>query len=378
MLIRAVMLAGLTATTAGASPYTDLIVFGDSLSDVGNVLANPFVDSLLPIDDYQNRFSNGPVYSEHLSEGLGLGALTRSETGGDNFANGGAETDGPTSFFEGATFIDSLVEQVDTYLARIGSTAPDPQTLFVVFIGANDLPADASDVSTPASVVAAQMDRLVNAGAQQFLGINLPLLGSTPRFASTTSSVTMTTQTAAYNAALDTVWDDLETENPAVSVHRLDVSGLFADLLDNAAQYGLTNTTGIGQDVPGSSFDRAPGYVFWDDVHPTREVHQLLGEAAVRAVLPNADYDRDGILTAQADYTAWSDDYGSRFGAIDNLTPSLAADGNGDGRIDAADYTLWRDAVSQAIPTAIPEPSSSIVLLVTIFSALSRKQRAKN
>lgn len=360
----------LVAPCAHAGPFSDLFVFGDSLSDVGNTLANPLVDVFTGIDDFDNRFTNGPVYAELLSEGLGLGTLTRSGTGGDNFAYGGAETDGPGGFT--GFFLNSLVEQVDEYLGRLGSTAADPDALHVLFIGANDLLDGRTDTSTPANTVRTQLQRLVNAGAQQFLGLNLPLLGLTPRFNGDNGLATARSATsAAYNDALTEVYDEVEATNGGVTVHQLDVETLFTDLIDDPDPFGFTNQTAPGQDLGGSSFDRAPGYVFWDDVHPTREVHTLLGEAAIRAVLPEADYDRDGVLN-QADNDTWRAAYGTVFNASIGQTPSLAGDGNGDGRIDAADYTLWRDRFGSQL--SIPEPVSALLLFSAILLSQPRRR----
>lgn len=350
---------------AEAGPYTDLIVLGDSLSDVGNTLANPLVDVFTGIDDFDNRFTNGPVYAEGLSEGLGLGSLTHSGTGGDNFAYGGAETDGPGGFT--GFFLDSLVEQVDEYLDRLGSASADANALHVVFIGANDLLGGSTDTATPAGVVSTQLQRLVNAGAQQFLGVNLPLLGLTPRFNTNGSLASARSATAgAYNAALDDTYDAIETANAGTNIYSLDVETLFSDLVADPDPFGFTNVTTPGQDLAGSSFDRAPGYIFWDDVHPTREVHALLGEAALRAALPEGDYNRDGQVNA-ADYTTWATQYGVTFNAADGVTPSLAGDANGDGRINAADYTMWRDRPGPA--AAVPEPSALLIAAITLALA---------
>ena len=79
--------------------FSDLYVFGDSLSDVGNLSAATL--GFLPGSDYfDGRYSNGPVYAELLAEKLGLEPLRRSGEGGNNFAYGGASTSG-TSFLEG-------------------------------------------------------------------------------------------------------------------------------------------------------------------------------------------------------------------------------------------------------------------------------------
>jgi phospholipase/lecithinase/hemolysin len=67
-------LAVIMSTRARSAPaFEHLVVFGDSLSDTDNA----------------GRFSNGPVWVEHLADRLGL-KLSSSQTGGSNFAVGGS------------------------------------------------------------------------------------------------------------------------------------------------------------------------------------------------------------------------------------------------------------------------------------------------
>ena len=72
--------------TAG---YTGLSVFGDSLSDGGNVFA--FTGGTFPPPPYAQRLTNGPTAVEVMAANLGL-PLTPSLLGGRNYAYGGAET----------------------------------------------------------------------------------------------------------------------------------------------------------------------------------------------------------------------------------------------------------------------------------------------
>lgn len=346
------MLTALALTlTAAAGPYTNLLVFGDSLSDVGNTSAATFGFS--PGSNYfQGRYSNGPVYAERLSTGLGLGTLTRSGAGGNDFAYGGARLTG-TGGFTGL-FINDLDEQVDDYLDRLNGQSVPAGALFVVFIGANDLFSGVTNPSSLASGITSQAQRLVNAGARNLLTINLPRLGLTPDYnRNATSAANISNLTVALNDALATSFAALGAARPDMTIHSLDVEALFDNLVANPAQWGFTNVLDKGQGVPDAS-----GYVFWDGVHPTARGHTLLSEAALQAVLPMGDYNRDGFVTA-ADYTTWHSAFAGRFAT----GSSLAADGAFDGVIDAADYTVWRDRVG-ASAVGVPEPAG---VLIAVF-----------
>ena len=57
--------------------FTDLVVFGDSLSDVGNL--SDISGGIYPGPYYFNgRVSNGTLWAEHFSTALGLGAIANA------------------------------------------------------------------------------------------------------------------------------------------------------------------------------------------------------------------------------------------------------------------------------------------------------------
>ena len=66
---------------ASAAPFSSVVVFGDSLSDNGNVFA---ATGFFPPAPYAQRFSNGPVAVEYMASALGLPLV--------NYAHGGATT----------------------------------------------------------------------------------------------------------------------------------------------------------------------------------------------------------------------------------------------------------------------------------------------
>ena len=124
--LRGAALAALTlaasaalATAASAQSYGRLVVFGDSLSDNGNLyLASGGTQPPSP-PYFQGRFSNGRVFTELL--GFNPANFNGAVTGSINFAYGGSRTDNNVAFPPG------MRQQLTTYLGRGG-----------VF-GANDL-----------------------------------------------------------------------------------------------------------------------------------------------------------------------------------------------------------------------------------------------
>jgi hypothetical protein len=78
--------------------------------------------------------------------------------------------------------------------------------------------------------------------------------------------------------------------------------------------------------VAGDPYDNAANW---------RASFVIGGSPGTSGELPG-DYDRNGVVE-QADNLVWRANYGA------TVAPFTGADGNGDGRVDAADYTVWRD-----------------------------------
>jgi len=128
---------GSAAAHAAASPYDKIVVFGDSYNDVGNIYAAAAQYHIVypPPPYYEGRFSNGPLWIEHVASDWGLPMLP-SALGGTDYAIGGAyllqqvKVDGLP--------ILSVQEQVAEYLALNGGHA-DPKALYAIEGGGNDI-----------------------------------------------------------------------------------------------------------------------------------------------------------------------------------------------------------------------------------------------
>ncbi len=276
------VLLTLFAGRAQAISFTQLVAFGDSLSDTGNVSAN--TGGLLPLPPYTpGRFTNGPVWIETFASNLGLSAVA-SNTGGTNYAHGGAVTGAPLS----SSFPSlSLTDQMSQYLTDTGGFA-DPNALYVIWGGGNDV--RDGDVTGSAANIAAMVTNLAGAGASNFLVANLPDVGLTPEaqgfgpVAAAGATFLSTTHNANLAAEMATLRGSL-----GVSIFELDVFGFLNDVIANNS-FGITNTTdacydGVtGTGGAGTVCSDPDSHLFWDGIHPTAAAHAALGNFASTVV----------------------------------------------------------------------------------------------
>lgn len=278
LTVAAVALA--VSPAALATSYSDLIIFGDSLSDVGNI---SFITGGFPPPPYApgrftSNFSNGDegrVYAEYIGDSLGI-PVTASLTGGNNYAFGGALI-GPAN----TGLPPSLIDQVNLlYLGGTGDVA-DPDALYVLFGGGNDVLG--GDVTGSAAEMASLVTQLAAAGAQNFFIPNLPDIGATPQADIDGDQIDKSKLTDQYNEELAEEIANLEA-TLGVNIITLDVAAIFDSIIADPGFFGLSN-------VEDACFIDAltvcadpDSYLFWDGVHPTAYVHELLAGFAIKAL----------------------------------------------------------------------------------------------
>jgi phospholipase/lecithinase/hemolysin len=258
-----------------ASDFSNIVAFGDSLSDNGNIFnIDP---AACPAEKYyQGRFSNGLVWVDYLAQADYLNATLI------NKAYGGAWTSGDNP--------PGLIEQVTAFINA--STLP-PNALFTIWIGGNDFLDGSSDFNKSADNVKTALDALATFGVESILILNLPDLGAIPlNNGDPQKSAVATVLTEGYNNALKDNVDDFKTENPAITVYYMDIYALFQDFSANPGKYGLSNVDSICPNfLVDDEFDNDDGHLFWDAIHPTTEVHEELAVRAKALVAPAADPD---------------------------------------------------------------------------------------
>jgi len=289
-------LLALCATPASAVPFTSLTVFGDSLSDTGNIyIATGGAQPPSSQPYYNGRFSNGPVWIDTLAGGLGLASqVMPSLAGGNNYAFGGARTGASGS-------PPGLLAQVG---GLWGPTHPfaDPTGLYVVVGGGNDLRdargASSTDASRQAAAAAAAanifstVSLLASKGAQHVLIANVPDLGYTPEAALLGLVANSTDISQRFNNIVDDFEAMLEAMFADLDVSFLDMAGwgdvIRDDALNNGGGvYGITNVI-----APCAGFQFSFGAscdisLFSDALHPSARAHAILGNAALALVTSN-------------------------------------------------------------------------------------------
>lgn len=269
---------------AEAADFSNIYAFGDSLTDTDNVFN---LTGQPPSPYFMGRASNGLLWVEYLADKLNL-SIQPSTSSGTNFAFSGATT-GTANTLDVPQF-PGLQQEVLGYLSSNNFMA-DPDALYTVWAGANDyLPTD-STTFTPYTEPTITVDNLAfvvgalaNAGAKNFLVVNLPDLGELPRTLNTSGADALNDLTQAHNILLSVELDNLPL-SPDVDISILDVNSLFDNILANPASFNFTNVTDPCFDrVAQTICSNSDEYFFWDDLHPTTDAHRLIGNLAIRTL----------------------------------------------------------------------------------------------
>ena len=265
VLLVLVIMVALTAV-ANAGDYAAIIVYGDSFSDNGNL----FADLGIPQPPYWNgRYSNGPVAVERLSSCLGVPLLDEA-WGGATTGVGDVVDNGTTTTLG----YDDLPGMTTSYNATINSFPPGQvgASLVIVWGGINDFATNGLTTLTAdhaVSDILALVTALQAKGAKHILVPGIPDLGFAPLY--------LAEGKGGYANYISDYFNlKLRMSLPA-GVLFYDTATLYRKMIQNPSQYGLTN---VHQPcyVQSSGVCQNPyQYLFWDLLHPTEHVHQILG-----------------------------------------------------------------------------------------------------
>jgi phospholipase/lecithinase/hemolysin len=336
-----------TALSDPMPKFQHVVFFGDSLSDNGNLYAHS--DHVIPKSPpyFNGRFTNGYNWADLVSYKLSSSYSIDSE----NYAVGGA-----TAFlhnpFDGYLPVTLSMEAHD-YEIRNTLNSKD-NTLYVIWIGANDYLQGATDVDQTTTGVVNAIVSTVNELASntnaQFLIIQLPDIALTPEAKINNLADNYQQLVTMHNQKLAAAVINLRTQNPKLKIFEFSFikNPILQEIIQSATyrnqinkQYdiditnvtdacwggGLTkkqspdtiektlenmhnthNTTALNihalakqiQNSPslseayrvgqlassGAQVCTAPNqHLFWDEVHPTADVHKVLAALFLQDIL---------------------------------------------------------------------------------------------
>ncbi|KAF9985795.1 Exosome complex component RRP42 [Modicella reniformis] len=292
--------------------FKDIVVFGDSFSDGGNVpqITNgAWPDSTL----YPNgRFSNGPIWSDYVAKDKALNMT--------NFAFGGSTTD--SKVVQGYTgsnvdvpapgFIQQIEELYLPNRPNLDAASRD-STLFVVCFQGNDFLFDPSiKIETVLGNIERGIRRLVEVGAKHILAVGNYDIGRLPFFR---TNRTLAEQRSASARKQRDEYENLvcqlarqyghparkgfkpfhncaQSEGNISTVPASDVNIVFNDILplinrlhepQHLERLGITdNVHGyLSEDNSKTEFSNPESYFFYDAYHLSTKIHRQVADSAL-------------------------------------------------------------------------------------------------
>jgi phospholipase/lecithinase/hemolysin len=289
----AVLSLSIFIASSASATYSNLYVFGDSLVDAGNTQALVLAltggaTDVTPASAgyFSGRFTNGITFADMVNQAVEGTNSVRSSAGGDNFAYGGAR----------ARTDADLVPDLGLQLTSFSGAHPtaDPNALYLINIGGNDArdimlggltgTARQAVIDAATLAISTSVASLQAAGATAIMVMGVGNVGATPEAISAG---------AAAQAAGSSASQDLNTAIHAAlptNVGFFDVYGLAGAVGLDPAAFGLPAGINLTNACLTSGTPNPAGpptctnYAFFDTVHPTSAVSQIIGTYLLTAV----------------------------------------------------------------------------------------------
>eukprot|EP00253_Pinus_taeda_P032636 PITA_32636 len=322
--------------------FPALFVFGDSTVDAGNNDHLPtLVKSNFPpygrdfIDHKSTgRFSNGRLATDFIAAALGLketlpayldpNLTSQDIMTGVSFASGGSGYDNLTAEISSALPLWKQIQHFKNYRRRLEDVVGEKNAsdiirnaLFICSIGTNDF---VITYFTLAQMNIEQyqdfllkeannfIQEIYREGARKLLFVGLPPMGCLPvvrtlslrQFINTRIGKCLEEQNqvaVSYNEKLQSVLASLMHSLLGLKIVYRDLYQVLSDMVYNPRKYGFeisgrgccgTGMIGAGLCDKNAPFvcSDASKYVFWDAIHPTQKVYEIVAKLATDQDLP--------------------------------------------------------------------------------------------
>ncbi len=261
-----------------------LVVFGDSLSDTGNMYNGS--QWLLPnrYSWFLGHFSNGFVWSEYVAKEKDIPVY--------NWAVGGAAGNNQYAVLTG------VKDQIESYLVyrKIAKNYQAENTLYAMMFGANDFMSYDRTVAEVEADYIKALTRLIDSGAKNILLLTLPDITKAPQFnySSEEQKAQIKDKVVAFNQFIY----QQANSYPELNIMLFDVYDLFEKVTETPEKYGFEVASESCLHINRNTlFDYklshpltnkcayygADKFVFWEVTHPTTAMHKLMADELIKA-----------------------------------------------------------------------------------------------
>ncbi|EOY28110.1 hypothetical protein QUC31_012843 [Theobroma cacao] len=311
---------------------TCVLVFGDSSVDPGNnnYLATPMKGNFLPYgkDFFRGRptgrFSNGRLATDFIAEALGYTKAIRPFLNkrlrpidilhGVSFASAASGYDELTANLSNVLPVSKQLEYFRQYKIRLrqlvgARTAEDitKNAVAVMSMGTNDFlqnynlePIRPKQYTLEeyqiylASCMSQDLKTMHSLGITRLVVVGVPPLGCMPLVKTLMNRDTCVENynnfSASFNSKIKAKLATLRT-TLGMKIGYVDAYGIIQDAVNNPKKYGLieiskgccgSGTVEYGDSCKGlSTCADASKYVFWDAVHPTEKMYEIIADQAI-------------------------------------------------------------------------------------------------
>jgi len=313
-LINYAVLAMLVKLTSGEEACkNNIVVFGDSLSDTGNLFGLTGA-ALPPTVAYDSgRFTNGKIWVEYLAELMELETPTpfyASANPGTNYAIAGAASgDNATTAWQPVLLppgnvitlpSKGLRLQTEDFLAANEGICSS-EMLFVIWSGAVDFAilGNGPEFNGIIENIKDSIEDLIAVGGNKFLVLNLPPIADSPGAIGTYTSLFFKDNLPAdldgdvqsFNAGLKDMLKSVNEKNDDAIITHVDVVPLFNEVSSNPAKFGIALDTGIPTLSEADLhlkealvFINAENALWYDGIHPTSTFHNVVAESVYKVL----------------------------------------------------------------------------------------------
>ncbi|MDP0563193.1 MAG: SGNH/GDSL hydrolase family protein [Candidatus Endonucleobacter sp. (ex Gigantidas childressi)] len=283
-----------STTNDAPSKIDKIISIGDSMSDTGNL--HNYSQSLLPNNKswFFGRLSNGLVWTEYLAKEKNIPLYNWSIAGcqGEDSVNG---------------LIPGVISQLDSYLEyiQVAKGNANKNVLVTLEFGYNDFISGQCSAEEVINVFTYLLRKSSTNGIKNMLVLNLPEIKQMPIAKHMEDYKVQKIHSEVIKLNNFIAQEISRYQERGYNFILYDAYSFLHKLITSPQDYGIHNTTDTCLDINNHSqmnyflshklrtecaLYGADSYIFWEHIHPTTKVHELIAKDIKKTILSDFNF----------------------------------------------------------------------------------------